>query len=103
MAIKNPKSVVYAQLCFHWQKNSDHDAKKLFAVNTDKPDLCPVQAWRCIVKRYFMVQTDCPTQALSIYRDTKTGKTFNITADDVKSDLQKAAKALYDLSKEKRN
>ena len=47
-----------------------------------------------------MVRTNCPTQALSIYRDTKTGKTFNITADDVKSDLQKAAKALYDLSDE---
>ena len=37
---------------------------------------------------------------MSIYRDTKTEKTFNITADGVKSDLQKAAKALYDLLEE---
>ena len=99
-AIKHPESVVFARLRFHWQKNGDHDAKKLFVVNTDKPDLCPVQAWIRIVKRYFMVRTDCPTQTLSIYRDTKTGKTFNITADDVKSDLRRAAKALYDLSEE---
>jgi len=99
-AIKHPESVVFARLRFHWQKNGDHDAKKLFVVNNDKPDLYLVQAWIRIVKRYFMVRTDCPTQTLSIYRDTKTGKTFNITADDVKSDLRRAAKALYDLSEE---